>query len=120
MIQQQQEEDEGKSLYVCKHNYIVCIEDEYVTSKQVSAARYHRNHRLMKEIFSDTMTPESHVSAVSVSRLESLKLQSKSLAQHQKKLEDEVQQLETKYINKKTQFLEDAEKFRKELKRVSF
>lgn len=92
-------------------------EDEYITTKQLATSRYHRNHRLMREIFSDTVLPDIR-STVTMSRIESLKHQSASLLVHQKKLEDEVNHLEVKYSEKRSLFLEDAERFRRELKRV--
>ena len=55
---------------------------------------------------------------VTPSRLGNLEKQARSLAVHQKKLEEEVQQIENKYSNKKRKFLDDAEQFRRELKRV--
>ena len=57
-------------------------------------------------------------SVVTSARLANLEKQAQSLAIHQKKLEEEVQQIENKYNSKKAKFLEDAEHFRKELKRV--
>ena len=32
--------------------------DEYMTMKQVAAVRFHRNHRLMMEVFSDVCVPD--------------------------------------------------------------
>lgn len=56
---------------------------------------------------------------VTPARLENLKKQARSLEQHQKKLEEEVHQMENRYNAKKGKFLEDAENFRREHKRVS-
>lgn len=84
----------------------------------MATARYHRNHRLMAEIFSNSVL-DTRMS-ISLSRVDSLKTHAASLAVHQKKLEDEVCQLEDKYTGKRNQFLDDAEKFRRELKRVSY
>ena len=72
----------------------------------------------MAEIFGDSIVPDTRT-AVNPARLEALKQQAQSLAVHQKKLEDEVNQLESKYSEKRTKFLDDAERFRKELQRVS-
>jgi len=33
-------------------------EDEYITMKQLAAVRFHRNHRLMAEIFNDVVVPD--------------------------------------------------------------
>ena len=55
---------------------------------------------------------------VTPSRLAALQKQAQSLALHQKKLQEEVQLLENKYTSKRARFLDDADRFRKELKRV--
>ena len=34
------------------------LADEYITMKQVAAVRFHRNHRLMMEIFGDVCVPD--------------------------------------------------------------
>lgn len=99
-------------------NDVLFLEDQYLTNKQISGARYHRNHRLMGEIYSDAVLPDAR-STVTSSRVDSLRFQAQSLGMHQKKLEEEVLGLEAKYTRKRNQFLDDAERFRRELKRVS-
>ena len=88
-----------------------------MTHKQLAAVRFHRNHRLMGEIFSDCVVPDIRPPLSSI-RLVTLKEQSKSLEEPLKKLEDEVAMLEAKYINKRAKFLDDAERFRRELRKV--
>ena len=108
------------SRFVC-NNYLtpfISVEDEYLTTKQLSAVRFHRNHRLMGEIFSEYVIPDIRYPLSSV-RLDTLKEQSKSLEEPLKRLEEEVAMLETKYINKRAKFLDDAEKFRRELRKVT-
>jgi SWI/SNF-related matrix-associated actin-dependent regulator of chromatin subfamily E protein 1 len=102
MMQQQQQDDE---------------EDEYITMKQVAAVRFHRNHRLMMEVFSDVCVPDPRT-VVSKTRLAILTKQVQSLETHKRRLEDEVRQLEGKFEQKKRQFLANSVKFRRELKRV--
>lgn len=102
MMQQQQQDDE---------------EDEYMTMKQVAAVRFHRNHRLMMEVFSDVCVPDPRT-VVSKNRLAILKKQVQSLETHKKRLDDEVKQLENKFELKKRQFLANSVKFRRELKRI--
>ncbi len=56
--------------------------DEYITKKQLAAIRFHRNHRLMLEIFSDTKIPDTRY-VVTNSRLVVLRKQVNSLLLHQ-------------------------------------
>lgn len=102
MMQQQQQEDE---------------EDEYITMKQVASVRFHRNHRLMTEVMSDISVPDPRT-VVSKNRLAILTKQVQSLESHKKRLEEEVRQLESKFEQKKRQFLTNSIKFRRELKRI--
>ena len=107
--------------------------------KQMAAVRFHRNHRLMLEIFNNVSVPDTRT-VVNKSRLQLLKKQVQSLTIHQvsfrksfvvdnpyqmhlictqKKLEDELSQLDARFEARKRKFVEDSAKFRRELKRVS-
>lgn len=56
--------------------------DEYITKKQTAAMRFHRNHRLMLEVFGEASIPDTrHV--VTKNRLLILKKQVQSLQLHQ-------------------------------------
>ena len=106
--------------------------------KHVAHARFTRNHRLINEIFSEAVVPDARsvvntgrvqvkYSFLSLQSIESndflsiiqqvLKRQVQSLTMHQKRLESELTQIEEKYHQKKSKFVETSEEFQQELKR---
>ena len=46
---------------------LIVLADEYITMKQVAAVRFHRNHRLMMEIFGDMCVPDPRSGGCSIS-----------------------------------------------------
>lgn len=88
------------------------------SSRQLGACRFQRNQRLLYEIFSETCVPDMR-SIVTNPRMHMLKRQVQSLTMHQKKLENELEQLEEKFQTKKRCLRQNTQCFNKRLKELS-
>ncbi|KAI2805192.1 high mobility group [Blomia tropicalis] len=89
-------------------------DDDYFSMKHLAAARFYRNHKLITEIFSDVVVPDPR-SVVTNNRLQILQRQVESLKMHQKKLDEELQNLEDKFQEKKRTILDSGEIFTNEM-----
>jgi SWI/SNF-related matrix-associated actin-dependent regulator of chromatin subfamily E protein 1 len=92
--------------------------DDGLTMRHVCSARFNRNHRLLNEIFSEYVVPDSR-SIVTSQRMEQLKKQVTSLELHQEKLKQELQSIEEKNEAKKRRFLSSSAEFQKEVAKFS-
>ena len=92
--------------------------DEGFSVKHVSAARFQRNHRLMQNILLDCSVVPSSRGIVTEQRLDVLCNQVQSLERHQKKLENELIEIEKKHVATKKKWKNSTNKFLGEMKRL--
>jgi hypothetical protein len=91
--------------------------DDSLSYRHIAAARYHRNHRLINELFNEYVVPDTR-SLVTDQRMQLLKQQVESLGKHQEKLKDEVQSIEEKHEAKKKKIADSSIEFQKDFKKV--
>lgn len=87
-------------------------------AKHIAAARFQRNHRLIAEIFGDVAVPDAKT-IVTRPRLENLKRQVQSLMQHQRKLENEIEEMEGKFEAKRKKIVDNSQEFKVKMDELS-
>eukprot|EP00794_Sanderia_malayensis_P003472 gene3472-3970_t len=92
-------------------------DDDAFSAKHIASARFHRNHKLIAEIFNEQAVPDIKT-IVTRPRLENLKKQVQSLMQHQRKLEQEIEEAEQRHETRKRKIRESSEKFQEEMKKL--
>ncbi|XP_053212700.1 SWI/SNF-related matrix-associated actin-dependent regulator of chromatin subfamily E member 1-like [Panonychus citri] len=100
------EEDKGKEKEKDKDKDKDEGEDENdeVSLKDLAFARFKQNHKLINEIFSDTVVPDLR-SVVTTGKMTTLKNHVQVLINHHKRLQAEIQSIEDKHEAKKMKFL---------------
>lgn len=91
---------------------VQATEDEEVDnyySKQLAAARFQSNHRLINILFSDTVVDLEQPS--DNDKLQACKKRVKSLTEYQKKLDDEIAEINERFSTKKAKITEDGQRF---------
>merc|ERR1712127_1173574 len=88
--------------------------DDGLTHRNVCAARFNRNHRLLGDIFSEFSVPDVR-SIVTSQRMDQLKKQVCSLEAHQEKLKQELRAIDEKNETKKRSLLDSSSKFAAQL-----
>ena len=78
-------------------------------SKHLAAARFQRNHRLIHVLFNDVVVEQEQ--PCDNERLQNCKKRAKTLAEYQKKLEDEIVELNEKFAVKKAKIMDDSKAF---------
>ena len=93
--------------------------DDSLSYRHISAARYHRNHRLINELFNEYVVPDTRA-IITGQRMLQLRNQVQSLEKHQEKLQNELQAIEEKHESKKRKLFDFSTEFQKETKKVFF
>lgn len=78
-------------------------------SKHLAAARFQRNHQLINILFSDIVVHQEQPSESD--KLQACKKRVKSLTDYQKKIDDEISDLNEKFNLKRAKIIEEGKKF---------
>lgn len=84
-------------------------------SKHLAAIRFNRNHRLINVILNDTVVDTETTS--DNDRLLACKKRVKTLTEFQKKVDDEIAEINEKFLTRKNKIIEDGRSFLAELNR---
>lgn len=82
-------------------------------SKQLAAARFQRNHRLVNVLFSDAVV--EHEQPSYNDKIQAIKKKIKMLSDHQKKIEEDIVDIDEKFRAKKARISEEGERFASKL-----
>ncbi|CAD6187722.1 unnamed protein product [Caenorhabditis auriculariae] len=88
-----------------------------LSARRLAAVRFDRNHRLVCDLFSPAIVTDTRT-VVAQQRMEMLRRQASSLAQHQSKLEEELIKLETTHNERKRNIEKNSDEFQVSLKKV--
>lgn len=78
-------------------------------SKQLAAARFQRNHRLINVLFSDVVVEPEQPS--DNDKIQACKKKIKTLSDYQKKIDDEIVEINQKFHAKKAKIAEESKSF---------
>jgi len=90
-------------------------DDDHISVKHSTAARYYRNHRLMQEVLLDSNVVQAGKNIITKKRHSTLSQQVESLNHHHLKLKNELVELERKHDMTKKKWIEQTEIFCKSL-----
>lgn len=82
-------------------------------SKQLAAARFQRNHRLINILFSDYVVDQEPLS--DQNKLQACKKRVKNLMDYQKKIDDEITEMNEKFATKRRKIMDDSKIFAEKL-----
>lgn len=82
-------------------------------SKQLAAARFQRNHRLINVLFSDIVVDQEPGS--DADKLQACKKRVQSLTEYQRKIDHEMVELNERFNAKKAKIIDDGKKFTEKL-----